>query len=263
MIAMRLPPPLLVLCAIAAASAPARADYPVAPDVVVFCEPTLRPLVIALGMQWRDETGVPVRVFSAPTGANLAEVAHHTRDDVIIAEGDAAAARAAAQNLVKSTTVVRLWRNRLVAATLAGAVQKARESSPPEMLDLPSLAGKEIVAIVDPGVATAGDEGKQALQKLGLWEAISAKSIGVPDTSDAAFLLSTGKVRLAVLYASDVAARRDFAVTDTLPAGVAPIVYWAAETQRALSPNSAKFLSFLQRPEVRGRGRDAGLEVLP
>jgi predicted secreted hydrolase len=93
---------------------------------------------------------------------------------------------------------------------------------------------------------------------------VSAKSIGVVDTADAAFLLSTGGVKLAVLYATDVAAHPDFVVTDTLPAADGrQIVYWAAQTQRALSPNSARFLDFLRRTDVRARGRDAGLEVLP
>jgi ABC-type molybdate transport system substrate-binding protein len=76
--------------------------------------------------------------------------------------------------------------------------------------------------------------------------------------------LSKGEVKLAVLYTTDVAGRPEFAVTDTLPgADGQPIVYWAAQTQRALSPNAAKFLDFLRRTEVRAWGRDAGLEVLP
>jgi ABC-type molybdate transport system substrate-binding protein len=98
---------------------------------------------------------------------------------------------------------------------------------------------------------------------LELWDAVSAKSIGVVGTTDAAFLLSTGDVKLAVLYATDMAGHPDFAVTDILPAPKPPIVYWAAQTQRAMSPNTAKFLDFLRRPAVRNRGKDAGLEVLP
>jgi molybdate transport system substrate-binding protein len=255
---------LLLTLSVMTVSVSARADYPVAPDVVVFCEPTLRDVVTGLGAQWRRETGIPVRVFAAPTWANLAQLAHHTRDDVIIGEGDAAAATATAQNLIKGETLLKLWRNRLVVATLADELRKARAASPPVPLDLASVAGKAPVAIVDPGIAQAGTEAKQALQVLGLWDAVAAKSIGVPDTADAAFLLSEGSVKLAVLYATDVKGDADFAVTDTLSvADGQPIVYWAAQTQRALSPNTAKFLEFLHRADVKQRGQSAGLEVLP
>ena len=244
----------------AAAVAPAFADYPVAPDVVVFCEPTLRPVVEALGAEWRKETGIPVRVFAATTALNLAMLAHHTRDDILIGEGDAAAT---AQNLIKSETIVKLWRNHLVAAALTDEFKKASAASPPGALNLAAIAGKASIAIVDPPVAAVGGETEQALQKLGLWEAVRSKSIGVVDTADAAFLLSEGDVKLAVLYATDVAVQPNFAVTDTLPEGDQPIIYWAAQTQRALSPNTAKFLDFLRRAEIRARGRDVGLEVLP
>jgi molybdate transport system substrate-binding protein len=245
-------------------SVSARADYPVAPDVVVFCEPTLRHLVTDLGAQWRNETGIPVRVFAAPTWANLAQLARRTRDDVIIGEGDDAVASAGAQNLIKTDTIQLLWRNRLVVAAQADALHKARAASPAVPLDLAAVAGKAPVALVDPGVDGAGTETRQALQTIGLWDAVSAKSVGVVGTADAAFLVSEGQVKLAVLYATDVAGDGDLAATDTLPAAeAAPIVYWAAQTRYALSPNAAKFLAFLSRPETRARGKDAGLEVLP
>jgi ABC-type molybdate transport system substrate-binding protein len=246
--------PLLALC-VAGASVPASADYPVAPDVVVFCEPTLRRIVTVLGTEWSKETGIPARIFAAPTWANLAQLAHHTRDDIIIAEGDATPTR----GLIKGDTVLKLWQNKLVAAALAAELENARSGSSP--LNLASVAGKAPVAIVDPDVAQAGKQTEAALQALGLWNAIRAKSMGVVDTADAAFLLAQGDVKLAVLYASDVSAYPNFAVTDTLP-DAPPIIYWAAQTEHALSPNVTKFLDFLRRPDVREQGKDAGLEVL-
>jgi molybdate transport system substrate-binding protein len=261
MIRMRRLLALLALSAIAM-TATARADYPVAPDVVVFCEPTLRPVVSELGAQWSRETGIPVRIFAAPTWANLAQLARHTRADVIIGEGDAAAATAGAQNLIKSETVLRLWQNKLVVAALSSELAKARSAAPALPLDLASVAGKAPIAIVDPGVAEAGTESQEALQAVGIWDAVKGNSIGIVDTADAAFLLSEGNVKLAVLYATEVAGHPDLAVTDTLPEAAPPIVYWAAQTQRAQSPNAAKFLDFLRRPGVREQGADAGLAVL-
>jgi len=242
----------LALCALGAVT-PARADYIVAPDVVVFCEPTLRHAVSELGTLWRQETGIPVRVFVSPTSAELEQISHRARSDLVIGEGDALAKEAIDRQLVKPETLHRLWRNQLV---------MARSADWPT--DLAGIAGKAPIAIVDPATAVAGSEGKKALQAMGFWDAISAKSVGVVDTADAAYLLANGKVRLALLYATDVAANPGFAVADTLPAAsYGPIVYWIAETHHALSPNTQKFADYLAQAQAQERLRRDGLEVLP
>src|SRR6201997_2314887 len=145
---------LAIAFCIGAATIPARADYPVAPDVVVFCEPTLKHAIANVAALWRNETGVPVRIFTSPTWALLQQIAHHARDDVVIGEGDTRAAEATAQHLIKAETLQRLWRNRLIVAALARAGPG----------NLAALAGKEPIAIVDPPVAVAGAEGEKALQ---------------------------------------------------------------------------------------------------
>ena len=150
---------LAIAFCVGAATIPARADYPVAPDVVVFCEPTLQHAVTDVAGLWRKETGVPVRIFTSPTWALLQQIAHHARDDVVIGEGDTRAAEATEQHLIKAETLQRLWRNRLIVAALAKAGPG----------NLAGLAGKEPIAIVDPAVAVAGAEGEKALLSLGLW----------------------------------------------------------------------------------------------
>jgi len=258
--------PLLWMLAlyVAAATAPAHAAYPVAPDVVVFCEPTLQHAVAGLAVLWRKETNVPVRIFTSPTPLMLEQIAHHARDDVVIGEGDGEADAATRQNLIKPGTVERLWRNRLVVAALRSGIEKTRPGSSPAADNLVALAGKAPIAIVDPWAASAGADSEKALQALGLWQAVSGKSVGVVGTADAAYLLSRGKVQLAIVYATDVAANPDFAITDRLAdASYRPIVYWAAQTAHALSPNAAKFVAFLRQAQTRQRAWADGLEVLP
>ena len=249
---------LLVVTLLAAA--PAHADYPVAPDVVVFCEPTLRYAMTDIAALWRSESGVKARIFTAPTTALLlAEIAHHARDDVVIGEGDANTAAAKTQQLIKPDSLHPLGRNHLVIAAVSGSAAAANGGD-----SLAAIAGKETVAIVDPWAAAAGADSKQALQSLGLWQKVSAKSIGVGGTADAAFLLSQGKARLAIIYATDVAANPEFTIVERLPASsYPPVVYWVAEATRALSPNAAKFIAFLTSIRARDRLRADGIEVSP
>ncbi len=254
---------LLALGSLLGLASPAHADYPVAPDVVVFCEPTLQHVVADIGALWRARTGIKVRVFTSPTPALLQQIAHHARDDVVIGEGDAEADAAADQHLIKKETVERVWSNHLVVASLSGGSDGADGGSP-SADKLAAVAGKEPIAVVDPWAATAGADSQKALQSLGLWQAVSAKSMGVVGTADAAYLLAQGKVKLAIIYATDVAANPAFTVAEPLPAaGYPPVVYWVAQTEHALSPNASKFVTFLRSADAQQRARADGLEILP
>jgi molybdate transport system substrate-binding protein len=241
-------------------AAPAHADYPVAPDVVVFCEPTLQHAMTDIAALWRSESGVKARIFAAPTTALLlAEIAHHARDDVVIGEGDANAAAAQNQQLVKPDSLHPLGRNHLVIAARSGSAGAADGGD-----SLAAIAGKETVAIVDPWAAAAGADSKQALQSLGLWQKVSANAIGVVGTADAAYLLGQGKARLAIVYATDVVANPALTVVEKLPtSSYPPVVYWVAEATHALSPNAAKFIAFLTGAAARDRLRAGGIEVSP
>jgi molybdate transport system substrate-binding protein len=255
---------LLAVALQGAAHTPAFAGYPAAPDVVVFCEPTLRHAVNDVGALWRRETGIWVRVFTSPTPALLQQIGYRSRDDVLIGEGDAEAAAATERQLIKPGTLQRLWRNHLVVAGLAANIEKANAASPSAAGELASVAGKAPIAIVDPWAAMAGADSEKALQSLGLWQAVRGKSVGVVDTADASFLLAQRQVRLAIVYATDVAANPGFVVADRLPAASYPaIVYWAAVTEHALSPNAAKFTAFLRDAQAQQQFRTDGLEVLP
>jgi molybdate transport system substrate-binding protein len=247
-----------------APASPAYAAYPVAPDVVVFCEPTLQHALTDVSALWRSQTGIHVRVFTAPTWALLAQIARHARDDVLIGEGKANADAAAKQQLINPATLQQVGRNQLVVAALAGKTDDTNAGSTPVPGKLASVAGKQPIAIVDPWAAVAGADSEKALQSLGLWQAVSAKSIGVVGTADAAYLLTHGKVQLAVVYATDVVANPVFTITERLPsASYPPVVYWVARTQHALSPNTAKFIEFLHGDEAQQRLRADGLEISP
>ena len=243
----------------AAMVGPAQAEYRVAPDVVVFCEPTLHRTLTNLGALWRKQSGIPLRIFASPTPALLEQVSHGARSDLLIGEGDSAAVAAGERHLIKPATLEQLWRNQLVVAALRVENAKAGASR-----NLAALAGKEPIAIVDPLAATAGAGSEKALQALGLWQLVSSKSLGVVGTEDAVYLVIEGKVPLAIVYATDAAANPALVVTDKLsPDSYGPIVYWAAQTEHALSPNAAKFIAFLREPQARQQAQADGLEVLP
>jgi molybdate transport system substrate-binding protein len=249
---------LLSLAAAAAAlllGGPARAEFVVAPDVVVYCEPTLRPVLADIAALWRRQTGVPVHLFTSPTAWMLEQIGHRARADLIIGEGDAAAAEAAQRRIIKPETRARLWRNRLVVAALAKAAP-----APPG--DAAAGIGDGPIAIVDPPIGSTGSDSRLALAALGLWPALEKSTLGTVNTADASFLLTEGRVPRAVIYASDITPA--LVVAATLPeTAYPPVVYWLAQTGNQLSPKAADFAAFLRQPPAAERARVAGLEVLP
>ncbi|HUC10125.1 MAG TPA: molybdate ABC transporter substrate-binding protein [Stellaceae bacterium] len=253
----------LALLLILGTASAAHAAYPVAPDVVVFCEPTLQRAISDVGALFHTQTGIHVRVFVSPIRLLLEQVAHRARDDVLIGEGNVAAAAATEQRLIKQASLQQIgWHNQLVVAASNGETDAAGAGSTSGAAELASVAGKQTIAIVDPWAATAGADSKKAMQSLGLWQAVSSKSVGVVGTDDALFLLLHGKVPLAVVYATDVAANPGLTVAERLPpASYPPIEYWVAETARALSPNAGKFLDFLHTANAQKQLRADGLEI--
>jgi molybdate transport system substrate-binding protein len=238
-------------------SLPAHAQFVVAPDVVVYCEPTLRPVVAEIAKAWRRESDVPVRLFASPTAAILEQVGHRARADLIIGEGEAAGAAAAERHIIKPETRAPLWRNRLVVAARGKATPLAAAADLATQLDVAP------VAIVDPPVGSAGANSRAALAALGLWPKLEPHAVGVVDTADAAFLLTHGTVTFAVVYASDVATSPGFNIAAPLPdAAYPPVLYWMAETQNQLSPETAAFATFLRAAPAQQAARAAGLEVM-
>jgi molybdate transport system substrate-binding protein len=248
-----------LMLAATAATGTARADEYIAPDVVVFCEPTLQYALAQIGALWRQRSGAPVRIFAAPTALLLEQIGHGVRSDIIIGEGDAAVATALQRRLIKPETRFSGWRNRLVVAQRSGAPAAAELS---RASDLVTLAAAGSIAIVDPPVAAAGGYSRQALDALGLWERLQGHALGVVDTDEAVFLLDSGKARFAVVYASDVAAQPRLAIAARFPDGVyPPIVYWGAQTRQVRSPRTGDFAAYLRQPEAQEGLRQAGLEV--
>ncbi len=247
---------LLLLLLAGMGSARAQSAWPV-PDVVVFCEPTLKHSIEDVSALWRRQGGPPVRVFTAPTALLIEEIGHRIRSDVIVGQGEESAATAVQRALIKPDTQSGGWRNRLVVAV-------PRQSGTASGGASAALAGDVPTALVDSAVDPAGADTHQALDTLGVSARLAAHAQGVVGTADAAFLLANGKVGRAVVYMTDVAADPSLASAGLLPdESYPPVRYWIAETSVALSPNTAAFLAFLQKPETKQKLRDDGLEVMP
>jgi molybdate transport system substrate-binding protein len=246
---------LFVCAALLAAlvSGPALAGFSTAPDVVVYCEPTLRHAMEHVGALFRAQTRVPVRVFAAAGPLNLAQLAHGVRDDVLVARS-AEMDAAARQHLIDPATRIDGWLNRLVLAVRSGQAHEATVSE---------LLHSGIVAVTDPTVIS-GLDGFSVIALLGHDHANGDRALGAADSADVAFLVTRGSARTGLVYLTDVRADPALVVAAQVPPDAAPpVAYAAALTRQALSRNSQAFLDFLRSPEAAARLRGDGLETPP
>ncbi len=233
------------------AGSPARAEtLPDWPDVVVFCEPTLQHAMTEMGAVFRAQTGTKVRVFVAP-GSMLVRQANHTRNDVLVLQGSAAMDEAARIYAIRPETRVTVGGNRLVVAR-QGAGSGDRGG-------LAAAIGSRTVAAVDPGVPElTGGATRRALDAAGL----NPKIAGVVETADAVFLLETGAVERAIVFATDVAADPALSVAAVIPVESYPrVTYLAAVSHDARGATPGRFLALLTSPEGQKRLHETGLEA--
>lgn len=128
--------------------------------------------------------------------------------------------------------------------------------------DLPKLLGdgKLAMALVDS--VPAGQYGKQALEKLGLWSTVESHVAQADDVRAALKLVATGEAPLGIVYGSDAVAEKGVGVVATFPADShTPITYPAAVTKSADTPEAAAFLKALKAEPARGIFEAQGFTV--
>jgi len=104
--------------------------------------------------------------------------------------------------------------------------------------------GKIAVCTVDS--CPAGIYAKEALQTLGVWEAIEPKLVQAANVRDALNLVARGEAKFGIVYATDAKAEPKVKVVDVFPAAShSPIIYPVAVIAGSKNPDAATFAAFL------------------
>jgi molybdate transport system substrate-binding protein len=243
---------MLGLVALAALVAPLPAQ---ARDLVVYGEPTLKPVLTSLGALWRARGNSRVHVFVAPTDLSFAQIEREARCDVIFALAGPVTDAAARRELFDADSKVAAFRNSLVLVARAGsAVGKPG--------DVPAMLAGKRLAIANPDRDVAGSYGLQALRATGAQVDPAGKSVLVAENAAGVLrFLADGNADVGVVYASDAAAHPRVKVLAALDAAShPPIAYVAAEAANADGQSDSEgFLDFLATPDAKAAIAAAGL----
>src|SRR5690242_14037249 len=164
------------------------------------------------------------------------------------------------KKLIDDKTRVNLLGNTLV--LIAGKGSKLGNVTINSSLDLAGFAGEGRIATGDVRAVPVGIYAKNALQKLGLWDAVEPKLAMVGNVRAALVLVARGEAPLGIVYATDAKVEPAVKIVGVFPdVSHEPIVYPVAATRTA-KPAAALYLSFLRSVAARASFERYGFSVL-
>lgn len=154
------------------------------------------------------------------------------------------------KNMIHTASRFDLLGNRIVLIAPADSPIAAVDIVP--HFGLKALLGDGYLAMGDPDHVPAGIYGKQALESLGVWGAVSDRVARQKDVRSALALVEREEAPLGIVYATDAAITGRVKVVGVFPeSSHPPIVYPVALVKGEETPEAEKFLDFLKTGDAR------------
>lgn len=241
---------------VAVPAAPARAD-----ELIVFSAGAVRAIVTELSEAFRQETGHAVALSFGTVGVTRGKLASGAPVDVVIMT-DTAVDDVIREGGLLAGSRADLARTGMGVGVRDGAPRP--DISTPEAFKATLLAAKSLVYVDPAQGATSGIHFKSVLERLGIADAVRAKTQLVAGGYPAEKVAS-GEAELVVHQISEIVPVKGVVMIGPLPADLQKVtVYAAGLATRSTHPEAARaFVAFLTRPAFRPKFAAAGLDYRP
>jgi molybdate transport system substrate-binding protein len=209
--------------------------------LLVLAAASLNEAMPALLERFEARTGESVDLALGSTGSLAAQIENGAPADLFFAADEATVERLAASGSIRPGSVRRYAEGRLALVWRAGAVR-------PTSLRAVGEARYEVVAIANPEVAPYGAATREALRRVGVWEAVEGRVVQGESVAQAYQLVRTGNADVALVALSVV----DTTPTELVPVDPAlhaPIRQAAGVLERSVHPAAAELLAFVLSAE--------------
>lgn len=231
-----------------------------AEKVTVFAAASLKDVLTAISEDWKKETGNEAVLSFAGSSALAKQIAEGAPADVFISADLDWMDNVEKQGLLKDGTRFSLLGNRIV--LVAPADSKA-DLKVVQGFGLAAALGDGRLSMANTESVPAGKYGKAALEKLGVWESVSAKVAQAENVRAALLLVSRGEAPFGIVYETDAKVDTKVKIVDRFPQeSHQPIIYPAAVLKEAKSPVAQAYLDLLKTDKAKAAFEAAGFTVL-
>jgi molybdate transport system substrate-binding protein len=240
---------LMLCCAVVSA-----ADRP----LTVFAAASLKESLDNVEHAWEAAGNRKIVVSYAASSALARQIEQGAPADVFISADSQWMDYLRDRKLIEPASRFVLVRNALV--LVAPANSNLASIDPSRKDAVLAALGNGRFAIAESSSVPAGIYAKQSLEKLGLWNSVSARLAQGENVRAALEYVARGDTPLGIVYLTDARAEPRVKVLATLPDKTHdPIVYPAARTASAADPKeAAAFLAFLRGKQAVAIFRAAG-----
>ncbi|HSA66147.1 MAG TPA: molybdate ABC transporter substrate-binding protein [Methyloceanibacter sp.] len=227
---------------------------------VVFAAASLKDALDAIDAEWKKESGRETTISYAASSALAKQIEQGAPADIFVSADEDWMNYLADRKLIKPETRFDLVGNRLVLIAPKDSKLTATIASG---FPLASLLGDGHLAMADTASVPAGKYGKDALEKLGVWDGVKDKIAQAENVRAALALVSRGEAPLGIVYATDAKADPKVKVLDVFPGSThAPILYPIAITASSTSKEAPSFLAYLKTAAAQSAFEAQGFKVL-
>lgn len=250
-------------CLLLLTAMPAWAQSPAPPaapaTITVFAAASMKESLDGASAEWTKQSGQKVVVSYAASSDLARQIEQGAPADVFVSSDEKWMDYLQDRKLIDPATRSDLLGNQLV--LIAPAESKQRTLALDANAILREL-GDGRLAMAETTAVPAGRYGKQALIKLGLWDAVSGKLAQADNVRAAMLFVSQGEAPLGIVYATDAKAEPKVRVVAIFPDGSHdPILYPVARTSRSDPTLARGFLMFLRGPAARAIFSRAGFRI--
>lgn len=222
----------------------APATTPPAPPVTVFAAASLTDALGEIATAYEAQSGQPVRLSFAASGAIARQVEAGAPADVVVLADETWMDKLQTADLLAAGSRTDLLANTLV---LIAAADSANMGEP--FAWLARTDGKLVIG--DPDSVPAGDYARTWLRKTGQWQGLQSRLVTAADVRAVRTFVERGEAGLGVVYRSDTVGVSTVRIVGGPDAADQPEILYPAAATHAGVQRGAAFLRYLRGPEAR------------
>jgi molybdate transport system substrate-binding protein len=239
------------------AGAPAHAQE----RVMVFAAASLKNALDAANAAWTAKSSKAAVVSYAASSALAKQIEAGAPADVFISADLDWMDYLEQHDLIQPRTRANLLGNRIVLIAPASLDTPNVKIEPG--FPLAAMLGDERIAMGEVNSVPAGKYGKEALEKLGVWDEVKDKVAGAENVRAALALVAQAEARLGIVYETDALADESVETIGVFPEDShPPIIYPIAVTTDAANPDAEAYVAFLKSTDAAPFFEAEGFTVL-